>query len=64
MYRLVKEEASKHYMLTLCPAHKIELAISDAFKESALNITSIHKHVLLVLTGAFTMAAFQEASCF
>ena len=37
MYCLVKEEVGEHYMLMLCPAHKIELGISDAFKESALN---------------------------
>ena len=37
MYHLVKEEVSEHYMLTLCPAHEIEPAISDALKESALN---------------------------
>ena len=37
MYWLVKEEVGEHFMLTLCPAHKIELAISNSFKESTLN---------------------------
>ena len=37
MYHLVNAEVSEYYMLTLCTAHKIELAILDVFKESALN---------------------------
>lgn len=45
MYRLVKEKLSEYYMLTLCPARKIELAISDAFKESALNNTCSQNYV-------------------
>ena len=45
MYRLVKEKLSEYYMLTLCPARKIELAISDAFKESTLNNTCSQNYV-------------------
>ena len=37
MYKLIKRELGDHYLLTLCPAHKIELAIKDAFEESGLN---------------------------
>ena len=44
-YRLVKEEVSEQYMLMLCPAHKIELAISDAFKEYALNDMSSQNYI-------------------
>ena len=47
MYCLVKEEVGEHYMLTLCPAHKIELAISDAFKESVLNNTWSQNNVII-----------------
>ena len=47
MYRLVKEEVGEHYMLTLCPAHKIELAISDTFKESVLNNTWSQNNVII-----------------
>ena len=37
MHDLVKSDLGEHYLLTLCPAHKIELAIRDAFEESVLN---------------------------
>ena len=37
MHRLVKEEIGEHYLLILCPNHKVELAIHDAFNESAMN---------------------------
>ena len=36
-YNLVKEELGEHYLLILCPAHKLELAIKDAFKISNFN---------------------------
>ena len=31
---LAKEDLGEHYLLILCPAHKLELAIKDAFKTS------------------------------
>ena len=31
LHKLVKEELGPHYMLMLCPSHKYELAINDAF---------------------------------
>ena len=37
MDELIKNEIGEHYLLTLCPAHKIELAIENAFELSALN---------------------------
>ena len=37
MYNLIKTELGEHYLLTLSPAHKIELAIQDAFESSDLN---------------------------
>ena len=37
LHRLVKEEMGEHYLLGLCPSHKVELALTDAFKESTLN---------------------------
>ena len=37
MHRLIKNELGEHYLLTLCPAHKIELAIKDVFELSNLN---------------------------
>ena len=37
MHELIKNEIGEHYLLTLCPAHKIELAIENAFELSALN---------------------------
>lgn len=39
-YNLVKNDLGDHYTLVLCPAHKLELAIKDAFSISALNTTS------------------------
>ena len=45
MYRVVKEEVGEHFMLTLCPAHKIELAISNSFKEATLNNTCSQNYV-------------------
>ena len=35
-YNLAKEDL-EHYLLILCPAHKLELAIKDAFKTSNFN---------------------------
>jgi hypothetical protein len=32
LHRLVQEELGAHYTLILCPSHKMELAIGDAFK--------------------------------
>ena len=37
LHHLVKEEMGEHYVLVLCPSHKVELALKDAFKESTLN---------------------------
>lgn len=37
LHRLVQEELGAHYTLVLCPSHKVELAIGDAFKLSELN---------------------------
>ena len=37
MHQLIQTELRGHYLLTLCPAHKIELAIKDAFEQSDLN---------------------------
>ena len=34
---IIKEEIGEHYQLILCPAHKIELAMHDAFKNEPLN---------------------------
>ena len=33
MHQLIQTELGEHYLLTLCPAHKIELAIKDAFEQ-------------------------------
>ena len=40
LHRLVKSEIGEHYLLTLCPGHKVELALHDAFKHSKLNTTT------------------------
>ena len=40
MHRVVKEQIGNHYMLVLCPNHKIDLAIHDAFDLSSLNALS------------------------
>ena len=37
LHRLVQEKLGSHYRLILCPSHKVELAIGDAFKLSELN---------------------------
>ena len=37
MHKLIQTELGEHYLLTLCPAHKIELAIKDAFEQLDLN---------------------------
>ena len=37
MHELIINEIGEHYLLTLCPAHKIELATENAFELSALN---------------------------
>ena len=36
-YNLAKEDLAEHYLLILCPAHKLELAIKNAFKTSNFN---------------------------
>ena len=36
MHKLIKTELGEHYLLTLCPAYKIGLAIQDAFELSDL----------------------------
>ena len=40
MHRVIKKMTSHHYMLVLCPNHKIELAIHDAFDLSNFNALS------------------------
>ena len=40
MHQVVKELTCDYYMLVLCPNHKIELAIHDAFDLSNLNAPS------------------------
>ena len=37
MHELIKNEIGEHYLLTLCPPHKIELAIENAVELSPLN---------------------------
>ena len=37
LYRLVKQEMSEHYLLVLCPSHKLELALGDTLKDCNLN---------------------------
>ena len=37
MHRLVKNEIGEHYLLILCPNHKVELAVHDGFNASAMN---------------------------
>ena len=37
MHKLIKTELGEHYLLTLRPAHKIRLALQDAFESSDLN---------------------------
>ena len=37
MHNLIRAELGDHHMLSLCPAHKIELAIRDAFEQLELN---------------------------
>ena len=39
LHRLVKAEMGEHYLLVLCPAHKLELALADAFKDCNINNT-------------------------
>ena len=36
-HRLVKAEMGEHYLLVLCLAHKLELALADAFKDCNIN---------------------------
>lgn len=36
-HKLVREELGEHYLLILCPVHKFELAIKDAFNVSEFN---------------------------
>ena len=36
MHKLIKTELGEHYLLALCPAYKIGLAIQDAFELSDL----------------------------
>ena len=37
MHQLIQTEVGEHYLLILCPAHKIELVIKDAFEQSDFN---------------------------
>lgn len=37
VYNLLAEEFGDHYLLMLCPSHKFQLAINDAFGSSLLN---------------------------
>ena len=45
MHQLIQIELDEHYLLTLCPAHKIELVIMDAFEQSYLNINCNEDYV-------------------
>ena len=36
-YNRIKDEIGEHYMLILCPSHKFELSLHNAFKISELN---------------------------
>ena len=37
LYNRIKDEIGEHYLLILCPSHKFELALHNAFKISELN---------------------------
>ena len=37
LFNMVKEDMGDHYTQVWCPSHRLELAIGDAFKTSALN---------------------------
>ena len=37
MHGLLKDELGNHHQLILCPAHKLQLAMHDAFKTVPLN---------------------------
>ena len=37
MHKLIKNDISEHCLLTLCPTHKIEITIENAFELSTLN---------------------------
>ena len=37
VYNVLHEEMGDHYLLMICPSHKFELAIHDAFSKSLLN---------------------------
>ena len=65
MYRLVKEEVDEHYMFTLCPAHKIELARSDTCKESASNNNYIQNCVIIIIIiNLYFMLSSPFFACF
>ena len=40
LHKLLKPDMGEHYLLTLCPGHKVELALGDAFKISILNTST------------------------
>ena len=63
MCNLIETELGEHYLLTLCPAHKIELAIQDAFESSDLNNesnTDYFNTFYLSKKSKLKMEAFQE----
>ena len=37
MHQLIQTKLGEHYLLTLCPAHKNDLAIKDTLEQSDLN---------------------------
>ena len=43
LHRLVKEEMGEHYLLVLCPSHKVELALKDRCDEDLRNTYYLFK---------------------
>ena len=56
LYNLIKSCLVEHYLLTLCPAHKIELAIQDTFESSDIN----NECNRTIWKSKLKMEAFQE----
>ena len=53
MHKLIKNEIAEHFLLTLWPTHKMELAIENAFELSPLNndyntdfVNIFYQHIL------------------
>ena len=38
LHKLLKPKMGEHYLLTLCPGHKVELSLKDSFKDLVMNI--------------------------